>query len=438
MTILPSDARVCEFIADLRSDDLSPGAHRRLALALADTAAVCAAGRPAPAAAIAADYAEVAHPGREARALLDGRPLGVVGAALANGVLANVLDFDDGHRLTKGHPSAVVIPAAVAVAQLVDAAPDELLAAIAVGYEIAIRAGIALHGRELAYHASGAWGGLGAAAAACRLLGLTDTQTIAALGLAEYHAPVALIMRSCGDPQMTKDACGWGAAVGVSSALLAARGFTGVRPQFLDAQFDDLGVRWRVQELYVKAYPCCRWTQPAIAAALAAVEGRRLEPSAIARVCIRTFDAAGGLAKLVPTTTEEAQYSLLWPVACALVSGRFGVQEVLGPFSDPDVEAFFDRIDVELDPELTAEFPDRRLASVRVELDSGERLCAGPLPARGEPDDPGLAGLVADKVAAVLGAAPEWAARRSDGVRALDADQLLALLRDAQPVAADA
>ena len=141
-------------------------------LLLADLAAVCVAGRPAPASELAAAYASAVHPGDEATALLDGRRLGAVGAAWCNGVLANVLDYDDGHRLTKGHPGAVVIPAALAAAQLADATAEELLLAVVVGYEIAIRAGVALHARDDGYHASGAWGGLGAAAAAARLLGL--------------------------------------------------------------------------------------------------------------------------------------------------------------------------------------------------------------------------------------------------------------------------
>ena len=95
----------------------------------------------APAARIAADHAVAVYPGADATLLADGRRAGAVGAAFANGVLANVLDFDDGHRLTKGHPGAVVIPGALAVAQLVDATPTQLLEAVVVGYEVSIRAG---------------------------------------------------------------------------------------------------------------------------------------------------------------------------------------------------------------------------------------------------------------------------------------------------------
>ena len=80
---------------------------------------------------------------------------------------------------------------------------------------------------------------------------------------------------------------------------------------------------------------------------------------------MRTFAAADGLAKVVPETTEEAQYSLVWPVACVLARGRFGVADVLGPFGDPDVHAMFERVEIEVDAALTGQFPRRRLTAVR-------------------------------------------------------------------------
>jgi 2-methylcitrate dehydratase PrpD len=439
MIAAPADLTLCEFVGEVALDDVPASARERLAPLLADMAAVCVAGRRAPASGMAAEHAQCLYPAPEAVSLLDGRRLGVAGAAFANRVLANVLDFDDGHRLTKGHPGAVIIPAALAVGQFADVSERDLLTSVVVGYEVAIRAGIALHGRDPAYHASGAWGGVGAAAAAARLLGLDRTQALAALGLAEYHAPIALIMRSCAEPQMTKDACAWGASLGVTSALLAARGFTSVRAEFLDADLDDLGHRWRLEELYIKAYPCCRWSQSAIAAGLAAGGGEPIEAGKVKRVRVRTFAAADGLAKVVPESTEEAQYSLLWPLVCVLVRGRFGVNEVLGPFSDPELAAMFDRIEVDVDPQLTAAFPERRLTAVEIELADGRRLQAGPLEARGEPDDPELPALVAAKVSRLIGdpaTAPR--ARGSSGLRGQDAEQLVALMCNAGPVMADA
>lgn len=237
---------------------------------------------------------------------------------------------------------------------------------------------------------------------------------------------------------MTKDACAWGASVGVSSSLLAAQGFTSVRPEFLDSELDDLGRRWRLEELYIKAYPCCRWSQGAIAAAMQATGGRTLTPGDVRRVRVRTFAAADGLAKVVPESTEEAQYSLMWPVACVLARGRFGVPEVLGPFTDPDVRAMFEKVEIEVDAALTAQFPHRRLTAVQIELGDGERLGAGPLEAAGEPDDPRLPAVVRSKVSDLVGPGQVARVGMDERVGALEPERLLDILCHAGAVLDDA
>ena len=387
--------QVSAFADDLRWDDVPQTVRRQLALLLLDCASVIEAGRTAPAALIAADHADEAHGGDAATALLDGRRLSVPGAAWANGVLANVLDYDDGHRITKGHPGAMVIPAALAVAESVGASPTEFLEAVLVGYEVAIRAGILLHEREAQYHASAAWGSLGVAVATSRLLGLDRHRLRHAVGIAEYHAPIALMPRAVGDPVMTKDTCGWGGLIGTTSAMLAARGFTGLDSEFMLTQADlELGERWEVLELYLKHYPCCRWSQPGIDAALRL----RPDPARIESVVVRTFAAADLLSRRRPGNTEEMQYSLVWPVATALARGRFGVEEVLGGFDDPLVAQIAARIRVEVDPELTAAFPARRLTELEVVSTDGSSLCSGAIEAEGEPHTAGWEDVVEGKV----------------------------------------
>jgi 2-methylcitrate dehydratase PrpD len=390
---------VVAFALGLRWRDIPPAVRTRLAWLLLDFAAVSVAGRPALAAQIAADYASEVCPGGAATALLDGRRLSVPGAAWANGVLANVLDYDDGHRLTKGHAGANVIPAALAAAEARDASLEDLLVAIAVGYEVAIRAGVHLHAREHEYHASGAWGAIGAAAAAGRHSGLGVSEMRHAIGVAEYHAPIAPVMRSVADPAMTKDATGWGAFLGSSSAELARAGYTALESIFLAGNGDpDLGQRWHLDDVYVKAYPCCRWTQPAIEGALEVRRHGSFAAEDIRGVTIRTFAAAEGLARGRPRNAEEAQYSLIWPVAMALVRGTFGVDEVLGAFDDAIVTVVAEGTTVAVDETMTEAFPDRRYAEVTVELADGAVLRSGIVEARGEPGDPGWETVVAEKV----------------------------------------
>ncbi|WP_348640089.1 MmgE/PrpD family protein, partial [Mesorhizobium sp. M4B.F.Ca.ET.190.01.1.1] len=89
----------------------------------------------------------------------------VVGAAMANSAAASALDIDDGHRGAAGHAGAGVIPAALAVAQAVDASVSETMVAIALGYEIALRIASSRPVAAIDTYATGRWVGYGAAAA---------------------------------------------------------------------------------------------------------------------------------------------------------------------------------------------------------------------------------------------------------------------------------
>src|SRR5262249_28600130 len=211
----------------------------------------------------------------------------------------------------------------------------EFIVCLALGYEIATRAGIALHSTARDYHCSGAWNSLGCAAIAARLFGFDAERIRHALGVAEYFGPRGQILRACDYPTMVKDGSGWGAHAGVSAALLASEGFTGAPALTIERAdaapfFGDLGTRWRITEQYLKAYPVCRWAQPAIEAAPYLKRRHGFEPDAIAGIAIESFREAVALGSQcpMPNTTDEAQYSIGFPVAAALVFGKVGADEV--------------------------------------------------------------------------------------------------------------
>jgi len=395
---------LCDFIHRLSWADAPEHVRVRVLALVRDMAAVCAAGRRTPVAALGVEYAHQQHVGKEATLLFDGTGASASGAALANGLLANALDFDDGHRLVSGHPGAVVIPAALAAAQRAGASRAETLAAILLGYEVAIRAGLELHARSdsFHYHATGAWGSIGAAAAAARLFGLDTGQIAHALGLAEYHAPIALVMRSAAEPAMTKDGCAWGAYVGVSSALLVEHGFTATSSRFADdrSAHDDLGREWRVEQIYVKPFPCCRWTHAALEAACALKRDHRIRADDIRQVVVRTFAAADELGKGTVTNSEEAQYSVAWPVAAALVRGDFGVEHSVEPgILDPAVAALRERVELVVDKTFSDAYPARRFAEVLLRTHDDEVLRSGIFEPRGEPEDERWEDVIETKVA---------------------------------------
>lgn len=383
-----------DFILRARYGDFPKAVRKQLSKNLLDLFAATIAGLAAPAARIMADYAAIAFPGSEATIAGRGRIGSAPGAALANACAANALDVDDGFRPAKGHPGAVVIPAALATAQAENASGADFLAAVAVGYEVGMRAGTIWHDhphRGPSYHGSGSWGSLGAAAACARLMGLGPREVEHALAIAEYHAPLAPIMDCVRHPAMVKDGIHWGALVGVIAAQLAARGFTGspATPygEEYRASMRTLGADWWIERVYFKFQPCCRWAQPAIAGAVELRKLHNLTPDNIAAVRIETFEAATRLETRRPANTEEAQYSLPYPVACAFVHGRVGVREISGDgLKDEAVYALSDRIETSVDPAIEARFPDEALARVTVTTSGGRRHGTGLLPAPGDPD----------------------------------------------------
>ena len=165
--------------------------------------------------------------GDQATLLLDGRRVSAPGAALAHAITIDAMDIHDGHRLTKGHAGVNVFPVALAMGEMHDWDGENFLTALVMGYEIALRAGIALHQTACDYHTSGSWGALGAAAIAARSLGLSKEQTRHTLGIAEYYGPRSQMMRAIDHPTMLKDGSGWGSMTGLTAAHLAASGFTG-------------------------------------------------------------------------------------------------------------------------------------------------------------------------------------------------------------------
>jgi 2-methylcitrate dehydratase PrpD len=383
---------------EIRFVTAAPAVQRRLGALALDLAAVCEAGRAVPVARIALSHAVATGAGDQATAIFDGRRLSAPAAAWANGVLANALDLDDGHCLAKGHPGACIWPAALAAAEATGATVSDLFDAALLGYEVSIGTAIRQHSESANYLASGSWGAVGAAAAAGRLLGLRGGDLAAALAIAGYHRPAAPIMQSVAAPSMLKDAIGWGAATGVHAALLAAENYTA--PSEIPPAASCC--TWHVMDCYVKAHPACRWGHGAIEAALRLRRAGGFEASEIHAVRIRCFAAAAAVAQRAPSTTEEAQYSIVWPVAVALAHGRFEVGDVLIRIADRTARRLVGLCEVVVDAGFEQLFPDERWLAVEVTLTDGRRLTSPPTQARGEPADPGWEQVVAEKAVALL------------------------------------
>jgi 2-methylcitrate dehydratase PrpD len=223
---------------------------------------------------------------------------------------------------------------------------------------------------------------------------LDSAQTRHALGIAEYHGPRSQMMRCVDHPTMLKDGSGWGAMTGVSAGLLARAGFTGAPASTVESPevtgfWADLGQTWLITEQYFKPYAVCRWAQPAIAGALALQQAHQLPVESIQRIRVSTFHEASRLTCRQPQSTEEAQYSLPFPVAAALVYGQLGPAELNGQtLRDPTVLSLSDQIELVEAPAFSARFPQERIARVQIETTTGVGLDSGEVQARWDAADP--------------------------------------------------
>jgi len=331
---------------------------------------------------------------KEATVIRANKKLPCVAASLVNGFIANALDIDDGYRKIKGHPGAAVFPTVLAISEKIGATGKELLEALVVGYEVAIRAGEILHSHYGFYHGSGSWGAIASAAAAAKLLGLSEGEVRHALGIAEAFAPLVPEMRAVEFPSMApKDGIPWGALVGTSAALLAQKGFTGIPSLLGDSKRNKdvftLGKEFRMMKLYFKPYPCCRWAHPAIEGLSEIMGSEKLAYKDISKVTIRSFSEAVSLCQTVPTTVEEAEYHVLFPVAVTAVYGDFTPHYLDEKyFRDRKILQFMKKMTILKDMKIQRQFPERCQSEVEVVTNRDKRFRSGLVAARGDFDLP--------------------------------------------------
>jgi len=432
-----------DFICTLRLSDVPATAQHAALRGLVDTLGVAASQTELS----RIIHAHAAHQfgGDHATLWQDGRRVSAAGAALANAMTIDALDAHDGMKLTKGHVGCGVVAGLVALMQAEGVTdPEVFMTCLVIGYEIGTRAGIALHASACDYHTSGAWIALAVAAVGARVMGLSRGQTAEALGIAEYHGPRSQMMRCIDAPTMVKDGSGWGAMAGVSAAYLARDGFTGAPALTMENPalaeiWGDLDTCWRVEEQYIKLYPVCRWAQPAVEGALAVLRAHGVSGEDVERVRVETFHEATRLSA-IPTTTEQAQYSLPFSVAAAIRRGTIGVAEVTEDgLTDAGILELARRVEMAEDHAFNAAFPARRYARVTLTLADGRSLSSAATEAQGDPENPVSDTVIWDKFRRlsrpVMGA--DWAERVLRTARTLpDAESiapLFDLLAEAPP-----
>lgn len=329
-------------------------------------------------------------------------------AAMINSAFAQSVELDDGHKNAGVHAGAVVIPAALAVAEQQGSTGREFLTAVVIGYEIVYRLARYMNPAaiEKGFHPTTTCGTIGAAAAAAKLLKLNTESTVAALGLAGLQA--AGLMEATLSAQSSKPAMvGHGAMAGVAAAYQAQCGLPGPIHVFegksgllqaMSANVElkgmflaELGVRLEIVDTYVKLYPTLRHTQPAIEGILSLREECSFLPVDIQKIIVGTFPIAVNLTGAIyePENIVSARFSMPFAIAVALKEGTEGLtrleQDLL---TRPDLLALARLVEVRVDEDICREFPQKRGAKVQVHLKDGRLFEKSVFTLKGSPDNP--------------------------------------------------
>ena len=390
-----------DFIHDIQYDDIPQYALHQTKRCLLDTLGVAIGGYQTELSRIIYNHAARMFGGTGGTLWFDGREVSSAGAALAQGMSIDSLDLHDSCRPVKGHAGVAQVPAALNTLCFDpngDISGKELLATLTMAYDIATRTGTTQHATCCDYHTSGSWNAVGAAAIVARRMKLNREQTRHALGIAEYHGPRSQMMRAIDYPTMIKDGSGWGAMTGVSAGLLASDGFTGAPAITVEADYakeaiqqywETLGEEWKVMIHYFKPYAVCYWAQPALAGAKKLQTEHNIQHQDIAKIEVYTFHESARLHTRFPKFTDEAQYSLPFPMGALLVHGKIMWDEISGDnLFHPDVLRLSGLVELIDDDYFNDRFPAERLSRVVIETKDGSRHDSGvvkPLWDLGEP-----------------------------------------------------
>jgi 2-methylcitrate dehydratase PrpD len=370
-------------------------------------------------------------------------------AALANGIAAHVLDFDDTFNpdRTTIHGSAPLWPAIAAAAELVPVTGKLAAEAFVAGFEVQTRVAVAAGPGhyDVGWHVTGTVGHIGAAAATARVLGLPPEQTLAAMGTgATQSAGMKVVYGSMGKSLHA----GKAASDGLLSGFLARDGFTSSTVPieghrgFLhlfspdpvpERAVEGIGETWYLPRDGFKPYACGSLTHPPAQALLELRSEYGLTAADVASVDAYVHDYVKTTTGLTePRTGLEGKFSIYHVLAVALADGAALLEQFTDErVADPALVPLRERIHVHVDPEQTKDS-----ALVVVALRDGRTLQRHVAHNLGTPDNPMSDAQLQEKFTAL--ATPVLGRGRTDELaeacwKLLDHDDIRAVLRLAAP-----
>ncbi len=307
--------------------------------AILDSIGCALAGANEPAAEIVSRYVQEIGSKPEASVFTRGFKAAAPLAALINGTMSHVLDYDDVAVSWWGHPSVVLMPTVLALAEREKLSGQALLEAYILGFEIGSRVNLALGigYYQAGWHSTITAGTMGTTVASSKLMGLNVEQLRIALGIAASLA--GGLKRNFGT--MTKSFhAGTAAQNGIIAASLASKGYTAENSIFevpqgycqmysqdynLERLYQSLGSPYDIvsPSLSVKPYPCCRIMHQSVDAILSIVHEQGIKANEVVEV--RCFTSPAFPIQLYyhePVTGLEGKFSIEYCMAVAIIDGE--------------------------------------------------------------------------------------------------------------------
>jgi len=398
------------YVAETEFDDLPKEAIARVKLHFLDALGIslgaCGTGHRRIRKLI--ELAEAQGKG-EATILGAGKKASALDTAMVNAVMANFLDFSDGHFMG-GHINDRLVPLTLAIAERVGASGKEFLTALALGYEVYIELAYTLFAKaepasaKLPYFVM--LGPLAGAAAAGKLLGLDRDQLAGALGLAaSIQIGGAQYVLSGGHEKDLSP--GHEARRALLSVLIAGKGILGSQDilegergigRALDAEanFAAQSSRgYRIKECYIKPYPACRYLHASIEATLNLVREQKIEITEIEKVVVSTNSSSARRISYEIKSHVNAIFSHAYQVAAVLWDGRVDLPTAWEEkIRDPLFNKLLHKIEVRATPEYDRLHQQKSLdqppwpAEVEVLMRDGRQYRSQVLSPKGDPTNP--------------------------------------------------
>src|SRR5262245_10340148 len=322
-------------------------------------------------------------------------------AALLNGLAGRSIELCEGHRYVSCQGAVQVLPAALASAEWLERSGRETVAALILGYEVAVRVGAALTARPIA-HQNGQAPLIGAVGAGARVRGLTGEETSLALRVGSILVLTPGYTNAVAGATALNVAGGMSGFAGVLAPELALAGIAaqpnaieeafgqlvgdGFRPEALT---EELGQRWEIARNYFRLRACCNPIYTALDALEDILTDLRPNPSSIERVEVATYGFAANMREANPANSFAARYSLPHAAAALVLRGNAGHRAFADDAGrDPAITAFRRRVAVREDPELSAQVPRLKPARVTVTFDDGRQVTRLRESARGDYQEP--------------------------------------------------